>query len=285
MAPTESVVPLLVSLLLLPLLSHGAKSKVYIAQIDRQPLTNVMKGFGANATRLKNWNFKYECKAWEGVTCDSTGRVTSLSLSNKKFSSISSSIGNLTALTSLILYSCSLKGRIPSTIGRLSKLAVLSLQSNDLSGFIPEEMYKCTKLESLLLGSNRLYGPISPRIAQLTKINAVDISGNYLSGGIPPLASSIKKMDQFSANGNYFNYNDLNVEINSRENFILYNCLINLKPEIEFNRPEEECAAFCNAGSSRGPCEGYGYCYFDKSKPKCLCNTGYKPKGTTCIKG
>lgn len=77
------------------------------------------------------------CCSFAGVTC-SGGRVSQLNWSSQSLSGpIPSTLGSLTALTSLSLASNSLTGSIPTTFTSLSSLATLDLHSNQLSGTFP----------------------------------------------------------------------------------------------------------------------------------------------------
>ena len=66
---------------------------------------------------------------WAGVTVDGNGRVTGIDFSSNLLDSIPSSIGHMTALTSLALGSNNLI-TLPTEIGSLSALTSLDLNNN-----------------------------------------------------------------------------------------------------------------------------------------------------------
>lgn len=74
--------------------------------------------------------------------------------------SISTHIGQLTALEALHLQSNLLAGTIPTQIGRLTALNELRLQVNQFTGTLPSEMSRLTRLSRFLVNNNALFGPI-----------------------------------------------------------------------------------------------------------------------------
>ena len=69
---------------------------------------------------------------------------------------IPSTIGGLTSLQNLLLYSNSLVGPIPSTISELTSLRILGFSNNFLSGTIPSTMSALTSLRYLYSSNNYL---------------------------------------------------------------------------------------------------------------------------------
>ena len=137
---------------------------------------------------------------WYGVTADSRGRVTELSLgSNGLEGTIPPALGDLTRLTELLTLSRNeLSGPIPPELGQLTNLEVLSLHSNELSGLIPPELGELTELTDLYLYSNELSGPIPPELGQLTNLTWLFLNGNKLSGPIPPALGQLTKLTRLS---------------------------------------------------------------------------------------
>ncbi len=116
---------------------------------------------GDNWTTNTNWCTDADLSEWYGVTTNSDGRVTEVSLSSNNLSgSIPESIGNLSNLSYLYLYSNSLTGSIPESIGNLSNLSYLSLSSNSLTGSIPESIGNLENIRTCYLYYNNLSGVI-----------------------------------------------------------------------------------------------------------------------------
>ncbi|XLS97681.1 hypothetical protein HN51_040416, partial [Arachis hypogaea] len=74
---------------------------------------------------------------------------------------LSSEIGNLSHLRTLLLQNNQLSGSIPTKIGKLSELQTLDLSSNQFVGEIPSSLGLLSQLSYLWLGKNNLSGQIS----------------------------------------------------------------------------------------------------------------------------
>jgi Leucine-rich repeat (LRR) protein len=121
-----------------------------------------------------------DISSWAGVTVKN-GRVTELVLGPSHpvlQGNLPESIGNLTKLTKLYLYSY-FTGSIPETIGNLVNLEELTL-SHGFSGTIPESIGNLTKLTHLYIGSNDITGDIPKSIGNLTKLVSLNLSYNKL---------------------------------------------------------------------------------------------------------
>ncbi|KAH9698959.1 putative LRR receptor-like serine/threonine-protein kinase [Citrus sinensis] len=95
------------------------------------------------------------------------------------------SLGRLSSLQTLELWSNQLSGEIPRELGDLSQLGVLSVPENGLRGTLPPELGKLSNLEELWLTSNNLRGDLPKDYENLKNLTILEIAGNYLSGPIP----------------------------------------------------------------------------------------------------
>ena len=69
-------------------------------------------------------------RPWEGVTCNGAGRVAEIDLrfkNNLGGFELGPALGNLTALTTLVLAGTQLSGTIPESLGHLTALTILDL--------------------------------------------------------------------------------------------------------------------------------------------------------------
>ena len=108
-----------------------------------------------------NWLSDAPLGQWYGVTTDSDGRVTRVSLHvNNLSGTLPEDLGILRRLTHLVLRGNELTGEIPEALGDLSELVCLSLWSNELTGEIPEKLGDLTNLTQLDLLRNDLDGSI-----------------------------------------------------------------------------------------------------------------------------
>ena len=96
---------------------------------------------GANWRQDRNWLSEQPIRRWHGVTTDSNGRVTALSLRNNTLSGeIPPELGSLSNLERLVLDDNKLSGEIPAELGSLSNLTELLLYGNELSGCVASSL-------------------------------------------------------------------------------------------------------------------------------------------------
>ena len=100
-----------------------------------------------NATNGPNWENNYNWLSdepldhWAGVSIDTEGRVTRLSLSSNRLAGpIPGELGNLSNLDGLSLAGNQLTGPIPGELSSLSNLTILYLSGNRLTGCVPDAL-------------------------------------------------------------------------------------------------------------------------------------------------
>lgn len=137
---------------------------------------------------------------WNMVACSAEGYVISLVMASAGLSgTISSGIGNLSHLQTLLLQNNHLSGPIPTEIGKLLELRTLDLSGNQLVGEIPNSLGLLTHLSYLRLSKNNLSGQIPQLVANLTGLSFLDLSFNNLSGPTPKILAK-----GYSVSGNNF---------------------------------------------------------------------------------
>ncbi|ESW20022.1 hypothetical protein PHAVU_006G174400 [Phaseolus vulgaris] len=137
---------------------------------------------------------------WYMVGCSAEGYVVSLEMASAGLSgTISSGIGNLSHLHTLLLQNNKLSGPIPTEIGKLLELQTLDLSGNQLDGEIPNSLGFLTHLSYLRLSKNKLSGQIPQLVANLTELSFLDLSFNNLSGPTPKILAK-----GYSISGNSF---------------------------------------------------------------------------------
>ncbi|MFS7972786.1 putative protein kinase RLK-Pelle-LRR-III family [Helianthus anomalus] len=127
------------------------------------------------------------CK-WQGVQCQSNGKVIRLVLENLDLTGVfaSNTLTLLDQLRVLSLQNNSLTGTIPD-LTRLINLKTLFLNHNRFSGTIPVSISSLHRLKTLDLSFNRLSGPIPVNITNLDRLNYLRLDSNRLNGSVPPL--------------------------------------------------------------------------------------------------
>lgn len=131
---------------------------------------------------------------WQGVNC-TDGHVEDLDIRFRFISGpIPASLGGLSDIRSLALFSTLLTGPIPAELGSLTNLEYLELRSSLINGSIPAELGNLTNLQTLDLGNNRLSGPIPAELGNLTNLEVLGISGSDLSGPLPPEFASMDNL-------------------------------------------------------------------------------------------
>ncbi|XP_026666322.1 protein NSP-INTERACTING KINASE 1-like isoform X3 [Phoenix dactylifera] len=136
---------------------------------------------------LENWDRdSVDPCSWAMVTCSPENLVISLGIPSQNLSgTLSSSIGNLTNLETVLLQNNNISGPIPPEIGKLSKLKTLDLSNNYFTGGIPTSIGQLESLQYLRLNNNSLSGALPLSLANLTELAFLDLSYNYLNGPIP----------------------------------------------------------------------------------------------------
>lgn len=145
---------------------------------------------------LENWdsNSVDPC-SWRMVTCTADGYVSALGLPSQSLSgSLSTSIGNLSYLQSVLLQNNAISGSIPATIGKLEKLVTLDLSNNTFSGEIPASLGDLKNLNYLRLNNNSLTGACPDSLSKIGGLTLVDLSYNNLSGSLPKISARTFKV-------------------------------------------------------------------------------------------
>lgn len=151
-----------------------------------------------------------ECN-WYGVECDSSGRVTRVSLKrNGLRGRLPPQIMAIPQLQALSLDHNSIGGTLPPSVGGARNLQVLELDDNRINGTIPSELYTLVQLQALDLNSNMLSGTLSRRIENLSNLVVLQLEQNRLTGPVP--TSSLQKLNDLgtfvrcdgSSSGSFF---------------------------------------------------------------------------------
>ncbi|KAI4302609.1 hypothetical protein MLD38_038333 [Melastoma candidum] len=158
-----------------------------------------------------SWSSGDPCgQPWDGVTCESNGRVTRLKVLGIT-GQLVPDLWALTELTTLNLLGCSLSGSIPAELGSITGLSFLALNSNKLTGSIPATLGNLFQLQWFDISDNQLTGSLpvstssSPGLDLLVNTWHFHFSRNQLSGQVPAqLFSSNLTLKHILLDGNQF---------------------------------------------------------------------------------
>ena len=195
---------------------------------DREALVALYDATGGLAWKNgTKWKSSEPLGEWHGVTTDSAGRVTGLSLASNELTGrlpadlgnlsylrrlilngnaltgpIPASLGDLSNLERLVLNRNGLAGPIPATLGSLSNLAWLDLAYNELTGAVPAWLGGLIDLQWLDLGSNELTGAVPGALRGLSSLQMLDLGYNELTGSVPAWLDNLSELRILSLSGN-----------------------------------------------------------------------------------
>ncbi|KMZ72800.1 putative LRR receptor-like serine/threonine-protein kinase [Zostera marina] len=158
---------------------------------------------------FKSWNVSTGTCKWFGINCDddlNPDRVTSLVLPSLDLTGkISPSLSNLSFLREINLGYNTLHGDIPPEIANLRLLQTLNLTSNTLQGEIPEQLFTdLPELQILALDRNQLHGQIPSNLTGPTKLQYLNLWTNNLTNIIPPELGYLRNLKYLDLGFNKF---------------------------------------------------------------------------------
>jgi Leucine-rich repeat (LRR) protein len=146
----------------------------------------------------QGWDTLTNASKWDGIVLES-GKISSLLLySNNLKGKIPSELGELSALKRLSLSNNTLFGEISPSIGQLSKLEYLELSNNNIGGTIPSSLGTLSALTELYLDNNQFSGKIPDSLGDLENLQVLKIYANNLSGNIPFTFGALSNLDSLS---------------------------------------------------------------------------------------
>ncbi|KAI3847930.1 hypothetical protein MKW92_002134 [Papaver armeniacum] len=167
------------------------------------------------STKRSSWSSSADCcSSWDGVTCDRSGRVISLDLSNESIEdgvNSSSSLFKLHYLEKLNLAFNGFTTHFPSGFDKLDSLTHLNLSNSGFNGQVPIAFSRMTRLVTLDLSSTQTFSGPSPVLIDpnleiitrnLTSLKELRLDGIYISDDgnkwSRTLSSSLPKLEVLS---------------------------------------------------------------------------------------
>ncbi|KAF9590755.1 hypothetical protein IFM89_038068 [Coptis chinensis] len=188
-----------------------------------QALLSWKNSLNSSTDALRTWNSldSTSCN-WFGISCDSNGRITQLSLKSLDLQgSLPSNFHSLESLKTLIITATNISGCIPKEFGDYRELKFVDLSDNAISGQIPIEICSLSKLSNLSLSSNFLQGGIPTDIGNLSSLVYLTLYDNELSGEIPKSIGKLSKLEIFRTGGNQNLKGELPWEIGNCSNLVV----------------------------------------------------------------
>nr|WHT50414.1 MDIS1-interacting receptor-like kinase 2 [Cichorium endivia]WHT50415.1 MDIS1-interacting receptor-like kinase 2 [Cichorium endivia]WHT50416.1 MDIS1-interacting receptor-like kinase 2 [Cichorium endivia] len=184
---------------------------------------------GQNRSLAKTMPTMFWC-SWYGVSCNSDGSVTRLSLSSSNLSGTlyGFTFSSFPNLTHFDLSLNKFYGTIPAAIGNLSKLVYLDFDFNNFSSVIPPEFGLLENLDTLTLYENQINGSIPHEICQIKFLSELGLYKNILSGAIPFCLGNLTNLRYIFLTANKFfgstpyelgNLSNL-IKLNMNDNFL-----------------------------------------------------------------
>ena len=174
-----------------------------IAVNARDLLVAIYNATGGPGWRYRtNWLSDAPINTWHGVSTDSAGRVTHLSVVAGMTGALPRELGYLRHLRFLEIWNAKLTEPIPPWIGGLDSLRILTIFNSELRGPLPAELGNLTKLEQLNLSWNEVTGPIPRELGHLEDLSELALDQNELSGAIPRELGNLASLSTLNLSGN-----------------------------------------------------------------------------------
>lgn len=142
---------------------------------------------------------------WSSLSCDSQGRVVTISLANNAIrGTLPSELGLLTTLRSLSIDSNRLSGNVPASLGSLTGLTQLKMDQNSFMGVLPAALGNLFQLTALILNGNRLSGTLPASLAQLKALVVLRLDSNYFSRRLPTALCALSAVNTIYLSTNVF---------------------------------------------------------------------------------
>ncbi|KAL9263854.1 Receptor protein-tyrosine kinase CEPR2-like protein [Drosera capensis] len=188
-----SFIHVLFILLLLILLPPKAAASL---PAETKALLNFKSQLKDPQSHLSSWADSDSPCRFEGITCDPvTGRVIGILLKDVSLSGeLLPSLAMLGSLTSLVITSSNISGRLPVELNSLVELKVLNLSMNGMAGEIPD-LSGLKNLEVLDLSSNSFSRGFPSWVGKLARLVGLGMGNNgFDSGGIPGELGNLKNL-------------------------------------------------------------------------------------------
>eukprot|EP00884_Botryococcus_braunii_P019768 jgi/Botrbrau1/6475/Bobra.0034s0049.1 len=153
--------------------------------------------------QLLGWNSSTHMCTWEGVECNSDGRVNALDLSSRGLTgTLPAAWATMSQLFYLQLSNNNLTGTLPASWANMSQLPYLDLDNNNLTGTLPAAWATMSQLSYLYLRNNNLTGTLPASWANMSQLSDLYLSNNRLTGTLPASWANMSQLSYLNLDNN-----------------------------------------------------------------------------------
>ncbi len=170
-------------------------------------LCDLLHGFTNGLSVLSDWDcsaspLNTDFCSYSNVLCDTDKNIASIILGNLDLQgTISTSVAQLSHLTTLRLINVGVESTIPTEFGLLTNLRYLQIQGNPMSGTIPTQIGQLVNLIGLAIIGCRIIDPIPVEIFSIPTLNNLLLEHNQLSV-VPEEICSLTSLQYLTLNDN-----------------------------------------------------------------------------------
>ncbi|XP_024382664.2 uncharacterized protein [Physcomitrium patens] len=118
-------------------------------------------------------------------------------MNNELSGKLPGELGNLTALTKLLVSRNSLEGEIPISVAASPSLSIFNLSENLFSGRVPKALYNNLNLQVVNVGVNRFSGDVTADLEEMSKLPniwGIQMNANQFTGSLPPSIGNLSSL-------------------------------------------------------------------------------------------
>nr|GMC80822.1 receptor-like protein 12 [Ipomoea batatas] len=147
------------------------------------------------STKLVLWDERVDCCQWPGLSCNDSGYITSLDLSDDGSIIAGFNVSLLLKLPSLSvirLDGIAFSAPFPDFFAEFTNLTVLSLAGCDFSGTVPQKVFQVPTLQTIDLSFNEMLGGSLPDFPKNGSLKSLTLYGTMFSGNLPESIGNLR---------------------------------------------------------------------------------------------
>nr|GMC80255.1 receptor-like protein 12 [Ipomoea batatas] len=146
-------------------------------------------------SKLVLWDERVDCCQWPGLSCNDSGYITSLDLSDDGSIIAGFNVSLLLKLPSLSvirLDGIAFSAPFPDFFAEFTNLTVLSLAGCDFSGTVPQKVFQVPTLQTIDLSFNEMLGGSLPDFPKNGSLKSLTLYGTMFSGNLPESIGNLR---------------------------------------------------------------------------------------------